>query len=195
MEIAAKDHEKKLVEQLRDGSKYAYHTLYSEYGPRIHAFALSYLKNNADAEELLQEVFLKIWEIRSSLDAEKNFRSFLFRIGINLIYDFIRRKNIERAYLDHFDSDLWPQSDNTWEEVIYNDMLDNLRQLVDSMPKQRRRIFRMSKEEGLSNEEIARKLGLSQRTVESHLYFAIAFLKGKLGAGSLPALLFFYLHC
>jgi RNA polymerase sigma-70 factor (family 1) len=195
MEIAVKDRDKKLVEQLRDGSKDAFHMLYSEYGPQIHAFALSYLKNNADAEELLQDVFLKIWEMHCSVDAEKNFRSFLFRISINLIYDFIRRKNIQRAYLDYFDSDLRPQSDNTWEEVIYNDMLDNLQKLVSSMPKQRRRIFRMSKEEGLSNEEIARKLGLSQRTVESHLYFAVAFLKGKLGTGSLPALLFFYLHC
>lgn len=195
MEIVAKDHEKKLVEQLRAGSKDAYHTLYSEYGPRIHAFALSYLKNNADAEELLQEVFLKIWEMRSSLDTEKNFKSFLFQIGINLIYDFIRRKNIERAYFDHLGSDLQRQSDSTWDEVIYNDMLDNLQKLVNSMPRQRRLIFRMSREEGLSNEEIARKLGLSQRTVESHLYFALAFLKSKLGAGSLPALLFFYLHC
>ena len=55
----------------------------------------------ADAEELLQEVFLKLWEVRDKLDSSKNIKSFLFKICINLIYDFIRRKNIEQTYFDY----------------------------------------------------------------------------------------------
>ncbi len=189
------DQDKKLIERLKEGSKEAYHRLFEDYGPRIHAFAFSYLRNDADAEELLQEVFLKLWEIRGSLDATRSIKSFLFRICINLIYDFIRRKNIERAYLDHSGGNFQLHSDSTWQDVIYHDMLEHLQQLVNSMPGQRQRIFRLSREEGLSNGEIARKLGLSQRTVENHLHLAVSWLKKKLGTGSLPALLIFFLHC
>ncbi len=195
MESEPKDQERQLVEQLKSGSKEAFRSLFDAFGPKIHAFALSYLKNKPDAEELLQEVFLKLWEIRATLDSSKNIKSFLFKICINLIYDSIRRKNIEQAYLDYSGKNLTSSGDNTWHEVIYNDMLNNLQQLVNSMPEQRRRIFRLSKEEGLSNEEIAGQLNLSQRTVENQLYRAVSFLKEKFGSGSIPALLFFFLHC
>ncbi len=185
----------RIIDQLKDGSKEAFHILYDTYSPKIHAFALSNLKDASDAEELLQDVFLKLWEIRSTLDSSKNIKSFLFKICINLIYDFIRRKNIEKAYLDYSTKSSPSTSDNTWHEVIYNDMLNNLQQLVAGMPEQRRRIFQLSKEEGLSNDEIAQQLSLSRRTVENQLYRAVSSLKEKLGSGSLAAILFFFLHC
>jgi len=195
MGIAPEDKEKEVIEQLKEGSKDAFRLLFDEISPKIYAFALSYLKNESDAEELLQEVFLKLWEVRSSLDSSKNIKSFLFKICINLIYDFIRRKNIEHVYLEYSGRNNPSSGDNTWHEIIYNDMLNNLQQLIAKMPEQRQRIFRLSKEEGLSNEEIADQLKLSQRTVENQLYRAVSFLKEKINTGSVPALLFFVLHC
>ena len=195
METKLTNQDNRIIDQLREGSKDAFHFLYDTYGPKIYAFAFSYLKNSADAEELLQEVFLKLWEIRSSIDNSKNIKSFLFKICINLIYDFIRRKNIEKAYMDYSGYESEKCCDNTWHDVIYNEMLSNLHQLVSGMPQQRQRIFRMSKEDGLSNEEIALQLNLSRRTVENQLYRAVSLLKEKLGTGSLAALLFFFLNC
>ena len=190
-----KDQDKQVVEQLQKGYREAFRLLFDEVGPKIYAFAFSYLKNESDAEELLQEVFLKLWEVRSNLDASKNIKSFLFKICVNLIYDFIRRKNIEQVYLDYSGRNSPSSGDNTWHEVIYNDMLNNLQQLIATMPEQRQRIFRLSKEEGLSNEEIANQLNLSRRTVENQLYRAVSFLKEKINTGSVPALVFFFLHC
>ena len=195
METELKDHEKRLVEQLCYGSKDAFNQLFHAFGPKIHSFALSYLKNEADADELLQEVFLKLWDIHETLDSCRNIKSFLFKICINQIYDFIRRKNIEQAYQNYVAKKIPTNEDNTWQEVIYNDMLNNLNILVQNMPEQRQRIFRLSKEQGLSNDEIAQQLNLSKRTVENQLYRAVSFLKGRLGTGSMPALLFFYFHC
>lgn len=195
MDIEQKDQARLLTEQLKAGSREAFHLLYDVYAPKIHAFALSYLKTESDAEELLQELFLKLWEMRAGLDSSKNIKSFLFKICINLIYDMIRRKNIEQAYLNFAAKNDQTNNDSTWHEVIYNDMLVNLNQLIAGMPDQRQRIFKLSKEEGLSNEEIALQLGLSKRTVENQLYRAVSFLKEKLGKSSLPGLLIFFLYC
>lgn len=195
MQPESSDRQEIIVRQLKEGSKEAFRLLFDTYGPKIHAFALSFLKNEQEAEELLQDVFLKLWEIRASLDTSKNIKSFLFKICVNQIYDFIRHKNIEQAYRDYSLHNQQSSGDSTWQNVIYNDMLNSLEKFVSAMPEQRQRIFRLSKEEGLSNDEIAAQLNLSRRTVENQLYRAISFLKQRFGAGSLPALLFFFLHC
>ena len=193
MEIANNDFDI-AIKQLQGGSKDAFQLLFDAFGPKIYAFSLSYLKNEADAEELLQDVFLKLWEVRGSLDSSKNIKSFLFKICINLIYDFMRRKNVEQAYFNYCSqNDI--SANSTWHDVAYNELLENLKNLVAAMPEQRRRIFQMSKVDGLSNEEIARQLNLSQRTVENQLYRAVSFLKEKLGPASITATLFFILHC
>lgn len=194
MSDVLRDQEREVIEQIKEGSKETFRLLFDQFGPKIYAFALSYLKNESDAEELLQEVFLKLWEVRSTLDSSKNLKSFLFKICINLIYDSIRRKNIEQVYIDYSGRNNPLSGDSTWHEVIYNDMYDQLQQLIAAMPEQRRLIFRLSKEEGLSNEEIAVRLNLSRRTVENQLYRAISFLKDKIDKSSIPAVLFFFLH-
>lgn len=194
MEFAQIEQERKAVEQLREGSKAAFHRLFDTYGPKILAFANSYLKNEAEAEELLQEVFLKLWEVRETLDSSKNIKSFLFKICINMIYDFIRKKNLSKAYADYSVQNLPFSDNNTWQEVIYHDMVNQLQALVAHMPEQRQRIFRLNKEEGLPIEDIARQLNLSHRTVENHLYRAVLFLKENLGARTIPVLLFYFLH-
>jgi len=183
------------IEQLKAGSKDAFRGLFNEYGPKIFAFALSYLKNKADAEELLQEVFLKLWEKRTNLDASKNIKSFLFKICINQIYDLIRKKNVEQAFVNFSWQNNPSGVDNTWQDVVYHEMQDNLQRYIADMPNQMQRVFRLSKEDGLSNEEIAKALNLSKRTVENQLYRAISILKTKFGTGSLPAILFFFLFC
>lgn len=194
MEIPPKDQERKVVEQLREGSKEAFHKVFEDYGPKILAFSISYLKDHAEAEEMLQEVFLKLWESRSLLDPSKNIKSFLFKICINLIYDYIRKKNIKQVYIDYSLQNNTFQENNTWHEIIYNDMQNYLQLLISAMPEQRQYIYRLSKEEGLTNEEIAQRLNLSQRTVENQLYRAVLFLKNKLGTGSIPLMLFFFLQ-
>jgi len=194
MDTASKDQDFQVVERLRGGEKEAFRYLFQIYGSRIYAFGLSYLRNKSDAEELLQEVFLKLWEIKNDLDSSKSVKSLLFKICINLIYDQIRRKNVQQAYLKHSGINHATSSENTWDEVIYEDTNRNLQRLIASIPEQRQRIFRMSREQGLSNEEIARELNLSQRTVENQLYRAISFLKNQINLNPLPALLSFFTY-
>lgn len=186
--------DQELFDQIKRGSKEAFKFLFERYGLRIHRFALGYLKSDHDAEELVQEVFLKLWDKRESLDGSQNVRGFIFKIAVNAIYDSIRRKNIHQAFQE-FASQNPVNSDETWHEVVYNDMLAQVNRLISQMPEQRQKVFKMSRENGLSNDEISEKLGLSKRTVENQLYRATAFLKKNLPLDSALMLLFFSLFC
>ena len=184
-----------LARKIKAGEKNAYQELFERYAPRIFQFSLSYLKSQADAEELVQDVFLKIWEKREILDQSKNIKSFIFKVAVNTIYDFIRHKNIENAYNDFARANFETTSNNTWHTVIFDEMQENLQKLVAQLPGQQQKIFQLSKEEGLTSEEIAVKLNLSKRTVENHLFRAVSFLKEHFKRDSFISVLFFYLIC
>ncbi len=182
-----------LVRRIKYGEKNAYQKLFERYAPKIYQFSLSYLKNEADAEELVQDVFLKIWEKREILDSSQNIKAYIFKIAVNTIYDFIRRKNIESAFNDFAQVNFNKSSNDTWDTVIFEEMKTTLNDIIAKMPEQRKRIFRLSKTKGLTNDEIAQKLNLSKRTVENQLYRAIIFLKEHLKNESVFAILFFYI--
>jgi RNA polymerase sigma-70 factor (ECF subfamily) len=192
--IASEIDDQKLSRLLGEGSKEAFHLLYLRYGLKIRKFARSYLKQEQDSEELVQDVFLKLWDKKEMLNSSGNLRAFIYKIAVNSIYDFIRRKNMEQVFLDYSKSDT-QVSDQTWNEVVFNDMLFHVTQLIEKMPDQRRKIFVMSKKEGLSNDEIAAALHLSKRTVENQLYRATSFLKKNMSLNSVASMLFFCLFC
>ncbi|MGQ7870455.1 RNA polymerase sigma-70 factor [Sunxiuqinia sp. sy24] len=192
MKISREISDHQLTRFLKEGSKDAFRVLYDRYGTKIHRFALGYLKSEHDAEELVQDVFLKLWDKRHLLNDSGNIKSYLYKVAVNSIYDFIRRKNLEQAFHE-FASGATNEVDSTWDEVVYNDMLAQINQLMEQMPEQRRKIFKLRKEKGLSHEEIAESLGLSKRTVENQVYRATTFLKENLKQNSVLALLFIYL--
>ena len=159
------------------GIKEAFEVLFERYALGIYGFALSYLKNEKDAEELVQDVFLKIWEKREMLDRSKNIKSFIYKVAVNTIYDVIRHKNIEAAFRDFTRENYDVKPESTWHSVIYNEMVANVNDLVKLMPMQQGKIFKLSREEGFTNDEISKKLNISKRTVENQIYRAIIFLR------------------
>jgi RNA polymerase sigma-70 factor (family 1) len=180
-----------LVKSLSKGNLLAFNTLFKEYSSRLYRFAYSYLKSEAEAEELVQEVFTIIWEKRAELKEELSFKSFLFTIAFNIIRKHFRTK----AYLsDYLKSETSDDLDmQTSDKITYDSLYKYLNELIDQLPTRRKEIFIKSRLNGQSIREIAEEMNISHKTVENQLSDALKFIRTNLNKESLPALLFFIL--
>ncbi|HOU30728.1 MAG TPA: RNA polymerase sigma-70 factor [Bacteroidales bacterium] len=185
------ENEEFLVRSLSKGNILAFNTLFKEYSGRLFRFANGYLRSEAEAEEIVQEVFTIIWEKRKDLKDELSFKSYLFTIAFNIIKKHFRRK----AYLaEYLNSEIYSDLDiSTTDKIDYDSVCDFIRKLVDRLPDRRREIFIKSRFEGLSIKEISEELGISHKTVENQITAALKFLKENLKREFLPAVLFFFL--
>ncbi len=180
-----------LVRNLSKGNLLAFNTLYKEYSGRLYRFAIGYLKSEAEAEELVQEVFTIIWEKRSDLKEELSFKSFLFTIAFNIIRKHFRTK----AYLsDYLETGISADLDmQTPQKINYDSLYQYITELVNQMPARRREIFIKSRFEGHSIKEIAEELKISHKTVENQLTDALKLIRTNLNRESIPVILFFIL--
>jgi len=185
------ENESQLVKGLAKGNILALNTLFKEHSNRLYCFAFGYLKSEAEAEELVQEVFTIIWEKRANLKKELSFKSFLFTIAFNIIRKHFRNK----AYLSEYfkngknvDLDI-----HTSQKINYNSLYQYITELVDQLPERRKEIFIKSRFEGLSIKEIAEKLKVSHKTVGNQLTDALKFIRTNLNRENIPVLIFFML--
>ena len=93
--------EQNMVLRLKSGDFEAFDQLFKRYSKRLYGFALNYLKANADAEDLVQHIFVKVWEHRKSLDEKQSFNAYLFRIAKNSILNHFRKKANQQSYIDY----------------------------------------------------------------------------------------------
>ena len=177
-----------LVRNLKRGDISAFDTLYKRYYKKVYLFARGILKSHEDAENIVQEVFVKIWEKRKELDANLSFESFIFTITYNTSISLIRKKISEKSFQEEW----YRRMQNTMQvvnEVQYNDLNDRVGKLVCQLPPRRRQVYMMSREEGLTYVEISKRLGISVNTVENHMAASLKFLRQHL-QDTLAAVLF-----
>lgn len=188
--------ERKWVISLTQGNQEAFRNLFGEYARRIFVFARGYLKSNEEAEEVVQEVFVKIWNVRASINTELSFKSYLFKITYNYIRELFLKKARENSY-KHDLLDFAVDFDNRTEEKIdYQSLLELVEGLIDRLPPRQKEVIILKKKDGLPVKEIAVLLNISPRTVEKHLSEALKFLKTELSEEHIAGLLFFslFLH-
>ena len=172
--------EQELIIRIQNDDKLAFRQLFKLYAPLLYRFSYSYLKNKEDAEGLIQNVFLTIWQKRNSIDSSRSIKGLIYKITVNSVYDIIRKRKTERTFRNRAFANQPGYDYQTWNMVLKNELQQKVFKLVDLMPEQQQKVFNLSKIEGYSNDEIATKLGLSKRTVENHLYRATSFLKQKI---------------
>lgn len=183
-----------LVSLLKKGNILAFDTIYERYGKRLYGFVLRYIKQESDAEEIVQEVFLKIWESRDKIDTYASFDSFLFTIAYNTTISLLRKRINEKKYLDQLQyRQQIVDSEELINEIHFKEINEQLTSLLDQLTPRQREIFRLSREQGLTHEEIAQNLNISRNTVKNHLVTALAFLKSRISGSMLTVILFIYL--
>jgi len=181
-----------LIVRLREGSPEAFRDLFDYYGKKLFSFSLGYLKNSHEAEEIVQEVFLKIWKVREELLDGKSFDSYIFTIAKNAILNTIRKSKSEQVYLNY--AKLHPGKDVLLdEELNFKELERAYKNSVEQLSPKRKEIFLLSREQNLTNAEIAKKLGISVKTVENQMTSALSEIKRNLRSAGFAGLIFFEL--
>ncbi|MEG2067635.1 MAG: RNA polymerase sigma-70 factor, partial [Tannerellaceae bacterium] len=169
------DISKALLVRIKQGDKEAFAQLYRAYHPRICSFLYGLLQNSGLAEEITQDVFFRLWLNKEKIDPDMAFNSYLYSIAKNTVVNFYKKKAAEQKFLLAKREE--EAVSETEEKLYYKELQGLINAVVESMPYQQRTVFRMSREEGLLNAEIASKLNISKRTVEKHISNSISTLR------------------
>lgn len=164
------------IKAFAQGDTRAFELLFLHYQPKLVAFIDGFIKDNEEARDMSQDIFLRLWERREECSEIKSFKAFLFKTAKFAIYNYYDHQLVNSKFVEQM---LYtPEETLSADENLFAKELQELINLtVKNMPEQRRRVFEMSRNEGISNEEIARQLGISKRTVENHITTALATLR------------------
>ncbi len=185
--------ENRWVAELKIGNALAFDELFRLYGKRLYHFSLGYLKSKTDAEEVVQEVFMKIWQNRASLNPGLSFGAYLFTIAYRLIAERFRKATQEQKYLHDIASEVLTFTEEMDERTNYQSLLELVKKLIQQLPGRQREVIVLRKMEGLSVAEIAARLDISPKTVENHITEALKNIHAGLDQESIAGLLFFML--
>lgn len=169
--------EKELLLQLRMGHKSAFEELYSRYKLRLTGNLLRILKSPELVEDVIQDVFLGVWENRLNIDPEQSIKSYLYASTANRAKNIFRKASYDQKFKD-FLLPQWKEYYTHVEELLFaqeNNQL--LEELLNNLSPQQQKVFRLCKMEGKSYKEVAQLLGISEATVNTHISKANSVLK------------------
>ncbi len=168
-----------LFEKIKKGDEKAFERLFRTYYSHLCLFAENYVQNQAEAEEIVQDIFVKIWEKRDEIEIKSSLKNYLIRSTKNQCLNFIKHNKIKEKHAKTMLSEKESASTGR-DNFIEIDLMEKIEESINSLPKKRQEVFRLSREEGLKYREIAEKLGVSIKTVETHMGLAIKTLREQL---------------
>lgn len=167
---------KNLLYQTSIHDEYAFGKIFQSFSGMVYSFSYKLTRSNYLAEEIVQEVFLKVWIHRESLPQIDNFSAYLFTIAKNLAFNILKHNLIEekaKTILHGQRTD----SHETEETVIYQDYQQLLNKAINHLPPQQKLVYSMCHQEGLRYKEAAQKLKISRLTVKTHMQQALRSIK------------------
>lgn len=174
------NNKKSLIEDLKKGDRKAFTVLIDHYHHKLCVYANSLINNSIQAEDVVQNVFVNLWEKRSKLDSSYSIQSFLYRSVYNEFIDQYRKTQsvmkIEKKYIEYLNSFVIDEDKEDIQKLI-----KLVKVIIQDLPPKCKKIFELSKKEGLTNIEISEHLNVSVKAVEAQITKAFKILKVKVG--------------
>lgn len=160
-------------------TKDTFEWVYELYWKKLFSYCYYHIQNKEDATDLVQEIFLSLWKKRDQLQI-RQVENYLFRSASFEITDFYRRRNVRALHAQHFSS-VYINAENATENLVwFTELSSRIDDLLDQLPERCREVYRLSRIEGKSHEQIKTDLSISENTVKAHLQHALSFLKSRL---------------
>lgn len=181
-----------LTERLRSGDAAALTGIYQKYWEPLFMAAFNILKDKAACEDIIQEIFIKLWNKRSEIEISVSLKAYLYASTRYEVYRQIRSGAIRESIFD----DLYERlhSPSFYGSLEHKELLAQISSIVDTLPEKCKEVYKLSREEHLSHKEIASLLNISTKTVENHLTKALRLLRTSLGEGVTFAIICFLVN-
>ena len=196
MQTAATYEEKALLARVATGNREAFEQLYTTHLNSLHRYIFLFTKSKEDSEEILQEIFIKIWENREKLSEVDSFKNYIFRSAKNKILDNIRHLQVKQRVLLEIKRTKEIAEQTTSNHCAYREYYKVVQVAIEKLPPKRKLIFRLNVENGLSPDEIALRLNISKSVIQKQTYKAAHFIREYLlkhGEISFPVLVLLFL--
>lgn len=183
-----------LVRAAADGDQLAYGRLYSFYYPQLYSSIAFMAQSHEDAQEVIHETFLKIWKAKESLLLIKSFEDYAYTLAKNLLFNQLKRKKLGQRVIQFLSDQTVHAGSSPDQEYLFKQYYQTAIQAINQLSEQKRRIFLLRTQEGMSLAEIATEMGISVSAVKKHLYAAFESVKEALRQNTGDVLLFLLLY-
>jgi RNA polymerase sigma-70 factor, ECF subfamily len=173
-----------LVRRIKENDKFAFELIFNKFNRKLYYFTLGYVHSQAESEEIIQNVFVSLWENRDMLNDAFSIQNYLYKATVNHIYNYFKHQLVRRRYVENMILEGTDIDQETVQDILTNDLGDMVNKIIGELPLRQRVIYRLSRVDGLSHSEIAQRLGLSIRSVENQIYRALKYIREKLNKES-----------
>lgn len=171
----------------------AFDELYRRYSRRLYKFAFSILKSSDESENIIQDIFLNLWEHRNDIRKNSSVKYYIFTAAYNSAISLIRRKIRDTRYIEYLKTFREVKHEPVSIELEYRELDVKLEKIIANLPERQKQVYLLHNVEGLKYKEIANRLKISENTVENHISRALKTIRKKLGNYSLFAFLYYSL--
>jgi RNA polymerase sigma-70 factor (family 1) len=182
-----------LMQEIKADNMFAFDVLYKKYCKKVYNFGFSILKSQDESENLMQDVFLNLWENRHKVENASSIKSYVFTITYNSAISIIRKKTRESQFFEYLKSLQEIVEEPVDVKLEYYELTTKLDEIINALPQRQKEVYLLHRVEGLKYNEIAERLNISVKTIETHMFRALKTIREKLGNYSLMAILFWYI--